>query len=101
MKRSQSTVTKYAEYLPAVIAFILLVALWQGVCVFGIVPPYMLPSPVKVIQAFVSDAPLLASHSVVTLSEAFLGLIIGKDTLESTTLAQFFLQIKFLTSGLL
>lgn len=32
---------------------------------------------------------------------SFLGLIIGKDTLESTTLAQFFLQIKFLTSGLL
>ena len=32
---------------------------------------------------------------------SFLGVIIGKDTLESTTLAQFFLQIKFLTSGLL
>lgn len=32
---------------------------------------------------------------------SFLGLLIGKDTLESTTLAQFFLQIKFLTSGLL
>ncbi len=32
---------------------------------------------------------------------SFMGLIIGKDTLESTTLARFFLQIKFLTSGLL
>ena len=32
---------------------------------------------------------------------SFLGIIIGKDTLENTTLAQFFLQIKFLTSGLL
>lgn len=32
---------------------------------------------------------------------SFLGLLIGKETLESTTLAQFFLQIKFLTSGLL
>lgn len=32
---------------------------------------------------------------------SFLGIIIGKDTLETTTLAQFFLQIKFLTSGLL
>ncbi len=31
----------------------------------------------------------------------FLGLIIGKDTLETTALAQFFLQIRFLTSGLL
>ncbi len=32
---------------------------------------------------------------------SFLGLVIGKTTLESTTLARFFLQIKFLTSGLL
>ena len=32
---------------------------------------------------------------------SFLGIIIGKDTLEYTTLAQFFLQIKFLTGGLL
>ncbi len=32
---------------------------------------------------------------------SFLGVVIGKDTLASTTLAQFFLQIKFLTSGLL
>ncbi|MBR3475303.1 MAG: CvpA family protein [Oscillospiraceae bacterium] len=31
----------------------------------------------------------------------FLGLLIGKNTLETTTLAQFFLQIRFLTSGLL
>ncbi len=32
---------------------------------------------------------------------SFLGVVIGKDTLANTTLAQFFLQIKFLTSGLL
>ena len=32
---------------------------------------------------------------------SFLGIVIGSDTLEFTTLAQFFLQIKFLTSGLL
>lgn len=32
---------------------------------------------------------------------SFLGLVIGKDTLASTVLARFFLQIKFLTSGLL
>ena len=32
---------------------------------------------------------------------SFLGIVIGKDTLASTTLAQFFLRIRFLTSGLL
>ncbi|MBR5095205.1 MAG: CvpA family protein [Oscillospiraceae bacterium] len=31
---------------------------------------------------------------------SFMGIAIGKETLEHTTLAQFFLQIKFLTSGL-
>ena len=31
---------------------------------------------------------------------SFLGIIIGKETMEGTTLARFFLQIKFLTSGL-
>ena len=32
---------------------------------------------------------------------SFLGLIIGKDTLDGTTLAQFFLQIRFLTENLI
>ena len=32
---------------------------------------------------------------------SFLGIIIGKDTLEHTTLARFFLAFRFLTSGLL
>ena len=32
---------------------------------------------------------------------SFLGLIIGRETIEDSALAQFFLQIKFLTSGLL
>ena len=32
---------------------------------------------------------------------SFLGIIIGRDTLEHTTLARFFLAFRFLTSGLL
>ena len=32
---------------------------------------------------------------------SFLGLIIGKDTLENTLLARFFLTFRFLTNGLL
>lgn len=37
----------------------------------------MLPSPTAVVRAFVSDFPLLMQHSVVTLEEAFVGLLCG------------------------
>ena len=47
------------------------------ICVFEIVDSFMLPSPAKVMQAFISEFPILMEHSVVTLAEAFLGLGIG------------------------
>lgn len=37
----------------------------------------MLPSPIAVVEAFVKEFPILMKHSVVTLGEAFLGLILG------------------------
>lgn len=37
----------------------------------------MLPSPVQVVSAFISEFPALMEHSVITLTEAFLGLFIG------------------------
>ena len=42
-----------------------------------LVPSYMLPSPVKVFQAFVKDIDLLLMHAKVTLQEALYGLLIG------------------------
>lgn len=63
--------------LPPVIALAALLTLWQLVCMSGLVPEYMLPSPVKVLKAFVSDFPLLFENSVVTLQEAFIGLALG------------------------
>ena len=43
----------------------------------GLVPSYMLPSPIEVMQAFVSEFPLLLENSVITLQEAFIGLVLG------------------------
>ncbi|MBR1629557.1 MAG: ABC transporter permease [Lachnospiraceae bacterium] len=43
----------------------------------GWLPPYLLPSPVAVVEALFEDAPLLVQHSVVTLQEAFWGLLSG------------------------
>lgn len=51
--------------------------LWQAVSMAGIVPNFMLPSPVQVLQALVTDFPLLMMHSRATLIEAGLGLVIG------------------------
>ena len=63
--------------LPSVIAVAALLLLWQAVCSLGLVPRYMLPSPIAVVQAFASELPLLFENSVITLQEAFLGLILG------------------------
>ena len=63
--------------LPSVMAVAILLLLWQAVCSLGLVPRYMLPSPIAVVQAFVSELPLLFENSLITLQEAFLGLVLG------------------------
>ena len=67
---------KRYNIIPVIVIAVLLV-IWQLACTFGLVPGYMLPSPVKVVKAFVSDFPLLMSHARVTILEAVLGLVIG------------------------
>ncbi len=62
---------------PSVIAVILLLIIWQSVCSTGLMPSYMLPSPIDVIKAFVSEYPLLFENSLITLQEAFIGLFLG------------------------
>ncbi|MBR5272063.1 MAG: ABC transporter permease [Clostridia bacterium] len=63
--------------LPSVIAVVSLIAIWQAVCSSGLIPPYMLPSPIAVVKAFISEIPALWSHSLITLQEAFIGLFFG------------------------
>ncbi len=62
---------------PAVAAVALLLILWQGVCSLELVPGFMLPSPVAVLQAFVTEREILFEHAVITLQEAFIGLALG------------------------
>lgn len=73
-RKSQSTISKY---LPPVTAIVILLAVWQGVCMIGLVPSFMLPSPVQVVQALITDFPLLLGHAGVTLLETFIGMTIG------------------------
>ena len=54
-----------------------LIVVWQLVCMAGLVPTYLLPGPVQVVEALVGDLPLLVSHSGTTIAEAVLGLALG------------------------
>lgn len=72
-KKLQNIINKVSP----VIALALFVGIWAAVCGFGSIPSYMLPSPSAVMQAFVSDFPTLMYHAGTTLTEAFLGLLIG------------------------
>jgi len=58
-------------------AIAVLLVIWQLICAFGLVENFMLPSPVQVASTLVKEFPLLMEHSVITLTEALAGLIIG------------------------
>ena len=61
----------------SLLTIILILALWQALSSAGLVPKYMLPSPLDVVMAFVNDISLLMGHARTTLTEALLGLVIG------------------------
>ena len=74
MKRKlQNTTTKIWSI--SAIAVILIV--WQAVCSLGMIDSFLLPSPVQVVKAFVEELPVLMEHSMVTLTEALIGLVLG------------------------
>lgn len=56
---------------------ITLLVVWQIVVGIGLVPDYLLPSPIQIIQAFIDDFYLLMGHAKYTLMTAFLGTVIG------------------------
>jgi len=58
-------------------AVAVLLALWQLLCLSGLIPGYMLPSPVEVVRAFFRERVLLWENAVITLQEAFAGLALG------------------------
>ena len=77
MPSNPSASGKRSLALAAPVAVLLLLAAWQLVCELGLVPSFMLPSPVAVAAALVAEWPLLAGHAVTTLAEAASGLALG------------------------
>lgn len=58
-------------------AIVILLLLWQLITGTGLIDAFLLPSPLQVGKAFVTEFPILMDHSVITLSEAFTGLALG------------------------
>lgn len=58
-------------------AILLILSVWQFVTAVGVIDQFMLPSPMQVISAFIKEFPILMEHSVITLTEAFIGLAVG------------------------
>lgn len=74
MKKRFRSITSRINTIAAILVILII---WQAVSALGIVPGYMLPSPVEVFQAFVQEFPLLMENSRVTLLEAMIGLLCG------------------------
>jgi ABC-type nitrate/sulfonate/bicarbonate transport system permease component len=73
IKKLQNIINKVS---PALLIFLILI-LWQVLLATGALPAFMLPSPLKVVTAFVGDFGLLMTHAKTTLVEAFFGLSLG------------------------
>lgn len=58
-------------------AIIILILLWHYLSVNNIVPSYMLPKPIDVMQALIEERDILFEHALITLQEAIYGLMIG------------------------
>jgi len=67
------------NWLPVIPIAIVIVS-WQFASISGIVPPYMLPSPLRVITVFIDDFNLLTRHMLFTLMEAMTGLFLAVIT---------------------
>lgn len=74
MKRKlQNTTTK----IWSVSAIAVILVIWQAICSLGMIDSFLLSSPVQVVKAFVEELPVLMEHSMVTLTEALVGLFLG------------------------
>ena len=74
MKEKSGSIRR--KLLPAG-TFLLIILIWEMLALSGVIPGYMLPSPLDVGRAFVRDFPNLMQHALVSVEEAVYGLIIG------------------------
>ncbi|MBF0710500.1 MULTISPECIES: ABC transporter permease [unclassified Gemella] len=61
----------------SIVLSILFILMWQGAANLKLLPKYIVPSPLEIINAFMRDWKFLIFHSQVTLLEAIIGLSSG------------------------
>ena len=59
------------------ILVVLILVFWQMCVSLEVIPDYLLPSPLQIVEAFIEDFPLLMEHAKYTLATAFIGTAIG------------------------
>lgn len=74
MRKKSANITNKVYPL---ISILLILAIWECLSVFEIVPNFMLPSPQETVMAFIGDFTLLMFHMKVTLLETLVGTVIG------------------------
>ena len=62
---------------PSVLSFFAALCLWQAVVMAMHVPPYLVPGPVAIVQAFIEDAGTLLRALIATLSVTFAALLLA------------------------
>ncbi len=72
-EKFQNTTNK----LWSVSAIAAILVIWQAVCSLELVESFLLPSPVQVVHTLITEFPALMGHAAVTLTEAFIGLVLG------------------------
>jgi putative hydroxymethylpyrimidine transport system permease protein len=73
------------KLLRPIVTLAVLVLLWWAITALTAVPPFMLPSPVKVVEALVAQRQTLVWATATTFAEIILGLVVG--TILGMTLA--------------
>lgn len=75
-KRAQVS-RQFVSLINSHILVILILVLWQLCVSLELIPDYLLPSPLQIVEAFIEDFPLLMEHAKYTLATAFIGTAIG------------------------
>ncbi|MBX2880726.1 MAG: ABC transporter permease [Granulosicoccus sp.] len=77
MSASDPTSFKKTRPLDFLISVVVLLLIWQAVVWLTGVPKFILPGPVLVFKALVDNAALIFDHSLVTIAEVLVGLVLG------------------------
>ena len=72
-----ATSTLVNRVLPPLLLVVALLAVWQLVVVVGGIPAFLLPSPLAIVDEFGAFLPIIVASSLVTATNALLGLVIG------------------------